>query len=154
MNIAIGGDHRAFKHKEAINKFLVKAGHQVVDYGCYSEESADYPDFALSVAQAVAEGMSEKGILICATGIGMSIAANKIPKIRAAVCWDKQTIVASREHNNANVLCLGTNYLKIPDMEEHILVWLSTTFSGDRHTKRLDKIVQIEYKYMKEEFMG
>lgn len=153
MNIAIGSDHRGFKHKEAINKFLAKLGYQVVDYGCYSEEPCDYPDFGLAVAQSVSEGMSEYGVLICATGIGMAIVANKLPKVRAAVCWDQETVLASRQHNSANILCLGSKYLEIKAMEELIQLWLKTAFEGGRHLRRTDKIVQIECKYVKEEFL-
>ena len=110
MKIAVGADHGGFERKTEIVAFLQKLGHKVVDVGCYSEESVDYPDYARKVAKAVSLNRAERGILVCGTGIGMCIAANKLAKIRAAVCWNVKTAKLAAEHNQANVLCLSGRF--------------------------------------------
>ncbi|MBP2071583.1 MULTISPECIES: ribose 5-phosphate isomerase B [Thermoanaerobacterium] len=145
--IAIGSDHGGYELKEAIKKHLDEKGIEYKDFGTFSEESVDYPDYALKVAEAVASGQFEKGILLCGTGVGISIAANKVPGIRAAHVSDAFSARYSKEHNNANVLCMGGRVVG-PGLAA-ILVdeWLNAEFQGGRHQKRLDKITEIEKKY-------
>ncbi|KAA5807514.1 ribose 5-phosphate isomerase B [Thermoanaerobacterium thermosaccharolyticum] len=147
--IAIGSDHGGYELKEAIKKHLDEKGIEYKDFGTFSEESVDYPDFALKVAEAVASGEFDKGILLCGTGVGISIAANKVPGIRAANVSDAFSARYSKEHNNANVLCMGGRVVG-PGLAA-ILVdeWLNAEFQGGRHQKRLDKITEIEKKYSK-----
>ncbi|MEG6569991.1 ribose 5-phosphate isomerase B [Thermoanaerobacterium thermosaccharolyticum] len=147
--IAIGSDHGGYELKKAIKKHLDEKGIEYKDFGTFSEESVDYPDFALKVAEAVASGQFEKGILLCGTGVGISIAANKVPGIRAANVSDAFSARYSKEHNNANVLCMGGRVVG-PGLAA-ILVdeWLNAEFQGGRHQKRLDKITEIEKKYSK-----
>ncbi|MDI3478681.1 MAG: ribose 5-phosphate isomerase [Thermoanaerobacterium sp.] len=147
--IAIGSDHGGYELKEAIKKHLDEKGIEYKDFGTFSEESVDYPDYALKVAEAVASGQFEKGILLCGTGVGISIAANKVPGIRAAHVSDAFSARYSKEHNNANVLCMGGRVVG-PGLAA-ILVdeWLNAEFQGGRHQKRLDKITEIEKKYSK-----
>lgn len=140
MRIAIGSDHRGFGLKQKIVKMLADSGHTYEDFGCYNEESVDYPDIALAVAGAVAKGGFERGILICSTGIGMSIAANKVKGIRAALCSDAFSALRARKHNDANILCLGAE----GKYSEIISSFLTGEFEGGRHQKRLDKIEVIE----------
>ncbi len=141
MIVAIGCDHGGFELKQELMAHLAKQGVEVKDYGCYSTDSCDYPEYAKAVAKAVAAGECEKGILICGTGIGMSIAANKVPGVRAALCTDCFSAQATREHNDSNVLCMGARVtgpglaLKIAD------IWLATPFSNDqRHVRRISMI--------------
>jgi len=147
--IAIGSDHGGYELKKAIKKHLDEKGIEYKDFGTFSEESVDYPDFALKVAEAVASGEFERGILLCGTGVGISIAANKVPGIRAAHVSDAFSARYSKEHNNANVLCMGGRVVG-PGLAA-ILVdeWLNAEFQGGRHQKRLDKITEIEKKYSK-----
>jgi ribose 5-phosphate isomerase B len=147
--IAIGSDHGGYELKEAIKKHLDEKGIEYKDFGTFSEESVDYPDFALKVAEAVASGEFERGILLCGTGVGISIAANKVPGVRAANVSDAFSARYSKEHNNANVLCMGGRVVG-PGLAA-ILVdeWLNAEFQGGRHQKRLDKITEIEKKYSK-----
>ncbi|MBE0069739.1 ribose 5-phosphate isomerase B [Thermoanaerobacterium thermosaccharolyticum] len=147
--IAIGSDHGGYELKKAIKKHLDEKGIEYKDFGTFSEESVDYPDFALKVAEAVASGQFDKGILLCGTGVGISIAANKVPGIRAAHVSDAFSARYSKEHNNANVLCMGGRVVG-PGLAA-ILVdeWLNAEFQGGRHQKRLDKITEIEKKYSK-----
>ncbi|WP_434640038.1 ribose 5-phosphate isomerase B [Thermoanaerobacterium thermosaccharolyticum] len=147
--IAIGSDHGGYELKKAIKKHLDEKGIEYKDFGTFSEESVDYPDYALKVAEAVASGQFEKGILLCGTGVGISIAANKVPGIRAANVSDAFSARYSKEHNNANVLCMGGRVVG-PGLAA-ILVdeWLNAEFQGGRHQKRLDKITEIEKKYSK-----
>jgi len=139
--IAIASDHGGFALKAEIIKHLSKKGYEVKDFGSYDDASCDYPDYARPAAQAVARGECEKAILICGTGIGMSIAANKIPGIRAALCGDCFSAQATREHNDANVLCLGARVIG-PSLALMITdVFLDTPFSGDsRHMRRISKL--------------
>jgi len=144
MKLSIAADHGGFILKKEIVKYLKAAGHELDDKGVFSEESVDYPDFAIKVANDVASGKAERGILICGTGIGMSITANKVKGIRAALVYDEYTSEMSRKHNNANVLCMGGR-TTTPDMAKKILdVWFSTDFERDRHQRRIDKISALE----------
>jgi ribose 5-phosphate isomerase B len=143
MRIAIGCDHRGLEIKQAVMKILEGMGHAPEDCGAYSTEVVDYPDIAAKVGKAVAGGGAGLGILICGTGIGMSIAANKVNGIRAALCYDVFTATRARAHNNANILCLGA--ATAPDMIRQIVeTFLNTAFEGGRHQRRLDKISGME----------
>jgi len=144
MKIAIGSDHRGFDAKKRIMALLEKLGHEVNDVGPFGNESVDYPDFALQVANAVGTGQVDRGILICGTGIGMCIAANKVSKVRAAPCHDSITAEMSRRHNDANVLCLSADLLGDELIDRMIRIWLSTGFEGGRHARRVDKITRYE----------
>jgi ribose 5-phosphate isomerase B len=144
MRIAIGNDHRGYLPKQRIVSVLQKWQHQVLDLGTCGEESADYPDFALRVALAVSSGEVERGILICGTGIGMCITANKVPGIRAAPCHDSITAEMSRRHNDANILCLSADLLGDELIERMLHIWLNTEFEGGRHARRVNKIKEYE----------
>lgn len=144
MKIGLGADHAGFALKEEIKAYLQQKGLEVVDCGTDSEESVDYPDFGAKVARAICDGICEKGILVCGTGIGISIAANKLPGIRAAVCHDLFTAQASREHNDANILAMGARVLEPSLALQMVDVWLETPFSGGRHQRRIDKISALE----------
>ena len=143
MKIAIGSDHRGFELKQDIIKLLEDAAFQYKDCGCYDGDSVDYPDIAKNVAQAVASGAFDRGILICSTGIGMSIAANKIKGIRAALCCDGFNAARSRMHNDANILCMGAD-TAADDYKEIVTTFLKTEFEGGRHKRRLEKIKAME----------
>ena len=141
MQIAIGADHGGYEYKEQIIKFLKANGYSIKDFGTYSNASCDYPEFAKTVAQAVASGECEKGILICGTGIGMSIVANKQKGIRAALCSDLFSAKATREHNNSNILCMGERVIDIDLALKITEVWLNTPFSNEeRHLRRIGMI--------------
>lgn len=144
MQLAIASDHGGFHLKEHIRKYLEDKGIKVLDYGTYSEASCDYPDFAEKLCAGIAAGAAERGILICGTGIGISIAANKCPGIRAALCGDVFSAKMSREHNNANVLCMGERVLGVGLAELITDTWLETEFAGGRHQRRVDKIMALE----------
>jgi len=144
LRIALGSDHAGYRLKEYIESLLREAGHEVVDMGTHSEESVDYPLYAFRVAEAVARGEADRGILVCGTGIGMSIAANKVPGVRAALCWDTRTAELSRRHNDANVLCLGGRLLGEEEAARIVEVWLSTPFDGGRHARRIGLISRYE----------
>jgi ribose 5-phosphate isomerase B len=138
VNIAVGSDHGGFELKQLVENFLSKAGHSVESVGCFDLNSVDYPDFAAKVCALVGEGHCERGILVCGTGIGMSIAANRHRNIRAALCHEAFTARMSREHNNANVLCLGGRVVGPELALEIVRTWVATEFSGGRHQRRLD----------------
>jgi len=140
MRIALGSDHRGFKLKNQLIDYLKQAGHEITDFGCYSEESADYPDFAAHVCRSIAKKQSDVGILVCGSGIGMSITANKFKGIRAALCCNAEMASRARRHNNANVLCLGADFLDDKTATEITGNFISTQFEGGRHQGRLDKI--------------
>jgi ribose 5-phosphate isomerase B len=146
MKIALGADHRGFKAKEYLKKFLTELGHTAEDLGSFSEESVDYPDYGEKVGRAVAGGEFKRGIVICDTGIGICIAANKIPNIRAALCWNEKTAKMSRAHNDSNVLCLSAAFTEPELMEGIVKTWLSTSFEGGRHARRVGKIKALEEK--------
>ena len=137
MNIALGCDHGGFILKKEVEQFLVNGGHEINDLGCYSEESVDYPEIADKVCKELIEGRSAYGILICGTGIGMSIAANRYRQIRAALCHESFTARMSREHNDANVLCLGARVLGAGIVLDIVKSWLETEFAGGRHLRRI-----------------
>ena len=140
IKIAIGSDHGGFEYKASIIKALQVKGYDVVDMGTYSPESCDYPIIAKKVARAVAKGDFEKGILVCGTGIGMSMAANKVKGIRAAVCGDTFSARATRAHNNANILCLGQRVVGEGLALDIVDIWLTTKFEGGRHESRVNMI--------------
>jgi ribose 5-phosphate isomerase B len=144
MKIAIGSDHRGFEAKTRILAVMHQLGHEIHDAGAHGRDSVDYPDFAFEVARAVSEGRAERGILICGTGIGMCIAANKVHNVRAAPCHDCITAEMSRRHNDANVLCLSADLLGEELMERMVRIWLETPFDGGRHARRVDKITRFE----------
>jgi len=146
LKIALGSDHAGFELKEAIKKHLSSNKIQFEDFGTYSKESCDYPDIAEVVAEAVKSGMFDFGILICGTGIGISIAANKIEGIRAALCHDTFSAKAARAHNNANILAMGARVIGEGLCFEIIDAFLATQFEGGRHQRRVDKIHEIEKK--------
>lgn len=137
MKIAIGADHGGFELKQLVCDLLVELGHKIEDCGCFSNESVDYPQFAHTVCKMIEDGSSDTGILICGTGIGMSIAANRHRKIRAALCHDDFTSRMSREHNDANVLCLGARVTGQGVALEIVRSFLATEFAGGRHQKRI-----------------
>jgi ribose 5-phosphate isomerase B len=144
MKIAIASDHRGFHLKERVISLLKAKGHEVLDDGPSSEASVDYPDFAALVAKKVSSGEAERGILICGTGIGMAIAANKFAGVRAAACVDEVTAELSRRHNDLNVLCLSGDLLSSRSTERLVEIWMSTDFEGGRHQRRVEKISSLE----------
>jgi ribose 5-phosphate isomerase B len=144
MKIAIGSDHRGFHLKEKVAAMLRSKGHQVDDEGTLAAESVDYPDFAALVAKKVSHGDVDRGILVCGTGIGMAITANKFPGVRAAPCTDEITAEISRRHNDLNVLCLPADMISPRTVERMVDVWVATEFEGGRHSRRVEKIHDIE----------
>jgi ribose 5-phosphate isomerase B len=144
MKIAIAADHAGFALKERLRRRLAEDGHEVVDFGAATPESCDYPDFAQPVARDVAQGRSDRGILVCSTGIGMAMAANKVAGIRAAPAQSEDEVRMTREHNDANVLTLGAKYLDEERAAELIRIFLNTEFAGGRHARRVAKIAQLE----------
>jgi len=138
VKIAIGCDHGGFNVKDPIIELVSSLGHEVLDLGCVSEQSVNYPDYARTVCKAVEEGNADRGILICGTGIGMSMAANRSKLIRAALCHEIFTATMSREHNDANVLCLGARVVGPGLILEIVKTWLSTDFAGGRHQTRIE----------------
>jgi len=149
MKIALGSDHGGIRLKKEIIKHLEKKGIELKDFGTYSEDSCDYPDFAEKVAEEVVAKNYDLGILICGTGIGISIAANKVPGVRAALCSDTFSAHATREHNNANILALGERVVGPGLALDIVDAFLNAKFEGDRHLRRIDKISEIEKKYTK-----
>ena len=145
MKIAIGADHAGYRLKDVIVPFLRQLGHDVVDVGWHSSASVDYPDYAVPVCDMVVQGEADRGILICGTGIGMSIAANKTPGIRCALVHDLFSAKATREHNDTNVLAMGERVIGPGLAEEIVKVWLDTPFSqGERHQNRIRKVMALE----------
>ena len=142
--IIIGSDHAAFDLKEKIKAFLVDRGIDVEDAGSHSEDSVDYPDFGIKVASMVSTGKFERGILLCGTGIGMSMVANKFPHVRAALCSDLFSAIMSRRHNNSNILVLGGRVVGDALAMEMVRAWLETPFDGGRHQQRIDKFDKID----------
>ena len=142
--IALGADHAGFRAKETIKKYLEGAGYGVDDVGTWSEESVDYPDFARAVGERVASGKNPLGVLVCGTGIGVSIAANKVECIRAALAHDSLTARRAREHNNANVIALGGKVVGDDEAIEIVQEFLNATFAGGRHQRRIDKISEMD----------
>ncbi len=147
MKIALGSDHRGYPHKTLLADSLRSRGTEVEDLGCHSEESADYPDAALAVAELVGTGKVDAGVLICGSGIGMSIAANKVNGVRASLCFTPDQARTTRRHNDSNVLCLSGDQV---DPETALVLcdaWLETDFEGGRHGRRVDKIIAYESKH-------
>lgn len=147
--IALGSDHAGFPLKEVVRKYLEEQQISFKDYGCFNTDSVDYPDQALKVAQAIVTGEADRGILICGTGIGISISANKVPGIRAALCGDVYSAKYTRLHNDANILAMGDRVLGEGLALEIVKTFLETEFEGGRHQRRVDKIAQIEKMYSK-----
>ncbi len=152
MKVAIGADHGGYQLKEKIKEFLIENGYEIVDFGTHSEDSIDYPEIAYPLAKAVSNGECDRGILICGTGIGMSLVANKVKGIRAALCSDVYSARYSVLHNNANVLTLGGRVIGEGLAKEIVGAWLSESFSqGERHVRRVNKIKKIEEGWCKNE---
>jgi ribose 5-phosphate isomerase B len=147
--IALGADHGGFKLKESLKGYLRELGHEVIDCGTNVPEAVDYPDFALAVAELVAQGRAWRGILIDGAGIGSCMAANKVPGTRAAMCYDQSTAQNSREHNDANVLTLGAGLIGEALARQIVKTWLDTPFGGGRHARRVDKIMEIERRFLR-----
>ena len=149
MKVALGADHGGFELKKEIAHFLKDEGYPILDYGTHSSESCDYPRYAFKVAKAVSEKKASLGILICKSGNGMAMVANKLPDVRAAICFDKEVAILSRQHNNANILVLGSEHLfDEPDLI--IRSWLEAKFEGGRHKRRVDQISKLEVKACEE----
>ena len=144
MKIAVGSDHRGFEAKEQIKAIISELGHECIDVGTNDSNPIDYPDTAYLAAKAVSEKEAERAILVCATGIGMSMAANKVHGVRAAVCHDELNARISRDHNDSNVLCISGDQTGDVLLRKIVEVWLTTGFSGGRHQRRVDKIHAIE----------
>ena len=144
MKIAVGSDHRGFDAKQQTKAIVTQMGHVCVDFGTDDTHPVDYPDLAYIVAKAVSEHQADRAILICATGLGMSIAANKVKGIRAALCHDELSAQISRDHNDTNVLCLSGDQIGEVLLRKIVEAWLSTEFSGGRHQRRVGKIAAIE----------
>jgi ribose 5-phosphate isomerase B len=147
MKIAIGADHAGFVLKDQVRDALRQAGHEVVDVGVNSAESTDYPDYAGAVAQEVVSGAADRGVLVCSTGVGMSIAANKVDGIRAAMAVNLDEVRLTRAHNDANILTIGARYTDPQAAGEMVRVFLETPFEGGRHARRIGKISQLEKSY-------
>jgi len=144
MKIAVGSDHRGFQTKNKILVQIGEMGHESVDFGPISSDSVDYPDVGSKVAKAISQGDIERGILICGTGLGMCIIANKYPGVRAASCHDDLTAEMSRRHNDTNILCLSADLLGERLVTRMVEIWLTTEFEGGRHARRIEKITQYE----------
>ncbi|MGQ9637478.1 MAG: ribose 5-phosphate isomerase B [Thermodesulfobacteriota bacterium] len=149
MQIGLACDHGGFELKEEIKKFLITQGYETIDLGTFNEDSVDYPDFGVEVAERVSRGILMRGILICGTGIGMSILANKFRGVRASLVHDLYSARLSREHTDANILVLGGRILAKELAKEIVKIWLETPFAGGRHQRRLEKIEAIEKKNFK-----
>lgn len=144
MKVAIASDHAGFKAKGEIAEYLKSKGYEVADFGTYSEESCDYPDFGQKAGKAVACGECDRGVVICGTGVGISIAANKVKGVRCALTNDERCAELSRRHNDANVMAMGARMISVEEMKKMVDVFFSTDFEGGRHTRRVAKITAIE----------
>ena len=144
MKVAIGSDHRGFDAKQIVKALVGQMGHECADFGTDGTTPVDYPDLAYTVAKAVSDGQADRAILICATGLGMSIAANKVKGIRAALCHDELSAQISRDHNDTNVLCLSGDQIGEVLLRKIVEAWIGTEFSGGRHQRRVNKITAIE----------
>ncbi len=149
MKIAIASDHAGFRYKNEISSFLKDKRYEVVDFGCSSNESCDYPDFGYEAALSVSNLECEMGILICGSGVGMSIIANKLPGVRAALCFNEDIAKLSREHNNANIICIAARFSKVEDVKKWVVLFLSTPFAEGRHRLRVEKISEFERMILK-----
>ena len=144
MKIALASDHAGYAQKERLKSVLDELGLDVEDLGAASEESVDYPDYARKVAELVAKGEAEQGVLVCGSGTGMAITANKVPGVRAAVAWSEETARLARQHNDANVLAIGARTTPPDEIPSIVRAWFTTTFDGGRHAERVEKIKQVE----------
>src|SRR5688500_5301526 len=147
--VALGADHGGYALKEALEEFITGLGYTVIDCGTHSTDAVDYPDLAYAVARLVSTGEAWRGVVVDGAGLGSCMAANKVPGVRAALCYDHATAVNSREHNDANVLTLGAGLIGPALAKQITQTWLSTEFGGGRHQKRVDKIVEIEKRFLK-----
>lgn len=150
LHIALGADHAGFELKEKVRRYLESKGYAVEDFGTASPDSVDYPDFAEKVAMRVAAQQAGFGVLVCGTGLGMAMSANKVPGVRAATCNDTLSAQLARSHNNANVLALGGRLTDEATAQKILDTWLSTPFAGGRHARRVDKISALDQKYLPE----
>lgn len=146
MKVAIGGDHGGYELKNRIVKFLKEEGYSIEDFGTYSKEACDYPLIGFDVAKAVSDGKADRGILICKTGVGMAIIANKLHGVRAAACYDTDMAKSSREHNDCNIIVLAASYTDFKKSKEILNVWFKTGHLGERHARRVKQIKDIESK--------
>jgi ribose 5-phosphate isomerase B len=140
MKIAVGSDHAGFEKKSVVALWLKQKGYEVVDFGTYSTESVDYPDYARQVAVAVAQGACAQGILLCGSGVGVSIVANKVKGIRAALVFNPEIATLARQHNDANVMCLPARFMSDENIQQSLENWFAATFEGGRHLRRVEKI--------------
>ena len=145
MKIVVGSDHAAYELKEAIKEKLTKEGHEVIDVGCDSTESVDYPKYGHAVGRTVASGEAERGIAVCGSGIGISIACNKVPGIRAALCTSVEMAEMCRRHNNANVVCMGARMISQELAFDIIDKWMTTEFEGGKHLRRINGIEDLDF---------
>jgi len=150
MKIAIGSDHAGYEEKEKLKPLLDQLGIQYEDLGTLSTESVDYPDYARKVAEEVASGKVDQGLLVCGSGTGMAIAANKVPGVRAAVAWNEEIARLAREHNNANILALAARFTPFDEVAKIVRTWFAAKFDGGRHARRVDKIRDIEREEQKQ----
>ncbi|MGB7922445.1 MAG: ribose 5-phosphate isomerase B [Pyrinomonadaceae bacterium] len=146
MKVALASDHAGYEEKERLKPLLRELGVEVEDLGTVSAESVDYPDYARKVAEAVASGRATQGVLVCGSGTGMAITANKVPGVRAAVAWSEETARLARQHNDANVLAIGARTTPPGDIDRVVRAWFGTDFDGGRHAARVEKIRQIEWE--------
>jgi len=144
MKVSLASDHAGFRMKEEVKKYLSEKGYEIIDYGTFSEESMDYPDTIKLAARAVSKNEVDRGVVLCSSGIGASIVANKVKGIRAALCLDEYSAEYSRRHNDANILVLGANRNTNEEIFKIIDIWFSTNFEGGRHQKRVEKIAEVE----------
>jgi ribose 5-phosphate isomerase B len=144
MKIALAADHAGFRLKESVREQLHQSGHDVIDLGAHSEESTDYPDYARAVGERVSKGEVDRGVLVCSTGVGMSIAANKVPGVRAALAANVESVRLTRSHNDANVLSIGAKFTSEQEAGAYLEAFLKTEFEGGRHARRVAKIADIE----------
>ncbi len=151
MRVALASDHAGFSEKERLKPLLKELGLEVDDFGTSSEVSVDYPDFARKVAESVANGEAEQGILVCGSGTGMAISANKVPGVRAAVAWSEEIARLARQHNDANVLAIGARTTPQGEIPNIVRAWFAQKFDGGRHAERVSKINQIEQSKRREE---
>ena len=145
MKIVVGSDHAAYELKEAIKEKLISEGHEVIDVGCDSTESVDYPKYGHAVGRTVASGEAERGIAVCGSGIGISIACNKVPGIRAALCTSVEMAEMCRRHNNANVVCMGARMISQELAFDIIDKWMTTDFEGGKHLRRINEIEDLDF---------
>ncbi|WP_404459977.1 RpiB/LacA/LacB family sugar-phosphate isomerase [Sutcliffiella horikoshii] len=147
--IAIGSDHGGYELKEALKSYLTDLGYEYLDFGCKAKESVDYPDIAFLVGECVATNTDYVGIMIDGVGVGSGMVLNKIPGVRGAVCWDLSSVINSREHNNANVLSIGGQFIGEGLAKQLVKKWLETEFAGGRHDRRVTKVMEIESRFIK-----